>query len=111
MRALSIPKFEESIINEDASKATSKWIAVSDGAGGGGVFADKWSNYLVQHIPSEPIQDYAAFDDWLNNIWEPFYNDCECIAKQEGGMLLNKFYDEGSFATIVVVWKEIILLF
>ena len=37
MIALSIPKLEDGIVNEDAVKATQKWISVSDGAGGGGV--------------------------------------------------------------------------
>lgn len=93
-------------INEDAIKATSEWIAVSDGAGGGGVFADKWSNYLVEHLPDEPIIDYQTFDAWIDGIWEPFYNEWEKRAKIVGGMLLNKFYDEGSFATLVAVWKN-----
>lgn len=106
MRALSISKFEEGVINEDAAKATQEWIAVSDGAGGGGVFADRWSKYLVEHLPDEPISGYQAFDAWIDGIWESFYNDCEETAKQEGGMLLNKFYDEGSFATLVAVWKS-----
>lgn len=105
MRELSISKFDEGSVNEDAIKATEKWIAVSDGAGGGGVFADKWSRYLVKHLPDEPIVDYAAFDAWIDGIWEPFYKEYEEIAKKEGGMLLNKFYDEGSFATLVVVWR------
>ena len=106
MRALSIAKFEEGITNEDAAKATETCIAVSDGAGGGGVFADRWSKYLVDHLPNEPITNYQAFDAWIDGIWELFYNDCEKEAKQEGGMLLNKFYDEGSFATLVVVWDD-----
>ena len=106
MRAISIAKIGEGLINEDAAKATEKWIAVSDGAGGGGVFADLWSKYLVDHLPDEPITDYQAFDAWIDSIWEPFYNDCEEKAKQEGGMLLNKFYDEGSFATLVAVWSD-----
>jgi hypothetical protein len=106
MRALSIAKLGEGLINEDDAKATEKWIAVSDGAGGGGVFADLWSKYLVEHLPEEPIKDYASFDSWIDGIWETFYNDCEALAKQEGGMLLNKFYDEGSFATLVAVWKN-----
>lgn len=106
MRELSISKFEDGIVNEDAVKATQDWIAVSDGAGGGGVFADKWSRYLVEHLPSKPIKGYKAFDKWLDSIWEPFYNECEEKAKQEGGMLLNKFYEEGSFATLVAVWKN-----
>lgn len=105
MRALSIAKFEECITNEDAALAKEGLIAVSDGAGGGGVFADKWSRYLVENLPNTPILDYQSFDKWIDSIWEPFYNDCEQKAKREGGMLLGKFYDEGSFSTLVAVWS------
>lgn len=106
MRAISIAKFEKDITNEDAAIAKDKVIAVSDGAGGGGVFAEIWSKYLVEHLPLEPIKDYESFDKWVDDIWEPFYNDCEEKAKAIGGMFLNKFYDEGSFATLVAVWKD-----
>lgn len=104
MRAITIPK-EWNVPNEDAVIAKDHLIAVSDGAGGGGVFADKWSKYLVEHLPDKPIKTFNAFDKWIDGIWEPFYNDCEKKAKKEGGMLLNKFYDEGSFATLVAVWR------
>ena len=40
MRAITIAKLDEGLVNEDAARATDKWIAVSDGAGGGSVFAD-----------------------------------------------------------------------
>ena len=106
MIALSIGKIGENLVNEDAAIAKESLIAVSDGAGGGGVFADLWSEYLVEHLPDNPIADFPAFDKWIDSIWEPFYNDCEEEAKAEGGMLLNKFYDEGSFATLVAVWKN-----
>ncbi len=106
MRAISIGKIGENLVNEDAAIANDRMIAVSDGAGGGGVFADLWSKYLVEHLPDKPISDYQAFDKWIDGIWEPFYNDCEEKAKTEGGMLLNKFYDEGSFATLVAVWRN-----
>lgn len=106
MRALSIAKFEEGIINEDAAVANENLIAVSDGAGGGGVFAERWSQYLVELLPNNPITDYESFDKWIDGIWEPFYNECETQAKAIGGMFLNKFYDEGSFATLVAVWKD-----
>ena len=62
MRAISLAKFEEGIVNEDAAIATESVIAVSDGAGGGGVFAERWSQYLVNHLPEKPIKDYKAFD-------------------------------------------------
>lgn len=106
MRSITLAKFEDGIINEDAAIAKKEVIAVSDGAGGGGVFADLWSKYLVEHLPDTSIKSYKAFDKWIDGIWEPFYNDCEEKAKTEGGMFLNKFYDEGSFATLVAVWKN-----
>lgn len=104
--AVSIPKFDENVINEDAAIALDFMIAVSDGAGGGGVYAERWSEYLVNHLPDTSIETFNELDSWIEQIWEPFYNDCEEIAKQEGGMLLDKFYDEGSFATLAAVWKQ-----
>lgn len=106
MRAISLAKFEDGIVNEDAVIARENAIAVSDGAGGGGVFAERWSQYLVDHLPEKPIKNYKTFDKWIDGIWEPFYNDCEEEAKKVGGLFLNKFYDEGSFATLVAVWKN-----
>lgn len=105
MRAISLAKFEVGVINEDAVIAKENLIAVSDGAGGGGVFAECWSKYLVEHLPNKPIKNYKAFDKWIDRIWEPFYNEYEEKAKTIAGMFLNKFYDEGSFATLVAVWK------
>ena len=104
--AVTISKLEESTINEDAVKATDSMIAVSDGAGGGGVYAERWSAYLVNHLPEIPIKSFDELDSWIEEIWEPFYNACEETAKQEGGMLLDKFYNEGSFATLAAVWKQ-----
>ena len=75
MRALSIGKIGENLVNEDAAIAKESLIAVSDGAGGGGVFADLWSEYLVEHLPDDPIADFPAFDKWIDGIWELFYND------------------------------------
>ncbi len=106
MRAISLAKFEESTVNEDAAIAKEELIAVSDGAGGGGVFAERWSQYLVGNLPENPIKSFMAFDKWIDGIWEPFYNDCEEEAMKIGGLFLNKFYDEGSLATLVAVWKN-----
>ena len=106
MTKITIHKFEDNVVNEDAVDARKEVISVSDGAGGGGVFAERWSQYLVDHLPDKPIKNYKAFDKWIDGIWEPFYNECEEEAKKIGGLFLNKFYDEGSFATLVAVWKN-----
>lgn len=102
---ISIGKFEQGCINEDAALAKEQVIAVSDGAGGGGLFAERWSRYLLDHLPDTPISSAGELDKWIEQIWEPFYNQCETDAKLLGGMSLEKFYDEGSFATLVAVWK------
>ena len=104
----SVAKFETPpMTNEDAAFASEamRYIAVSDGAGGGGVYADLWSKYLVGNLPSTPILEFSELDAWLESIWEPFYNTCEVTAKQIGGLFLDKFYDEGSFATLVALWQ------
>lgn len=104
-KILSIGKQEDGCINEDAAIARDNMIAVSDGAGGGGLFAERWSKYLLDNLPESPILSAEELDLWIDEIWEPYYNQCEEDAKMLGSMSLNKFYDEGSFATLVAVWK------
>ena len=104
-KCISIGKPEAGCINEDAAMSDGNKIAISDGAGGGGLFAERWSRYLLDHLPDAPIFSAEDLDCWLESIWEPFYNVCEEDAKMLGGMPLEKFYSEGSFATLVAVWK------
>ena len=104
-KGISIGKFEQGCVNEDAVMVRANLIAVSDGAGGGGLFAERWSQYLLDNLPDSPIDSADALDEWIGGIWEPFYNECEEVAKQLDCMSLDKFYDEGSFATLVVVWQ------
>lgn len=91
--------------NEDAIFYSDRCIAVSDGAGGCGLYADEWSRYLIKHLPKErPIDTYAELDGWVDGIWETFYNEHEERAKEGDGILLNKFYNEGSCATLAAAW-------
>ena len=107
LKAISVTKPEKgNTLCEDSSLLYKEnYIAVSDGAGGGGVFADKWSSYLVKNIQNEPIFTFDEFSKWMEEIWNPFYTEYEQVAQTHGGMLLNKFYDEGSFATLVAAWR------
>ena len=70
-KAISIGKFEANAINEDAAKATDLFIAISDGAGGGGVYAERWSNYLLDNLPDTPILSAEELDAWIEQIWVP----------------------------------------
>lgn len=90
--------------NEDAVLATESMIAVSDGAGGGGLFADKWANFLLSKLPETPLNSFDDFDKWVDGIWEEFYTLQEIEAQKLDPLTLDKFYSEGSFATIVVAW-------
>ena len=102
---LTIAKPDQGTVNEDAVLATASMVAVSDGAGGGGVFADMWASYLLDHLPTIPLTSFEELDGWIDGIWEPFFNDREHYAKSiDDAMLLSKFYEEGSFATLAAIW-------
>lgn len=104
-KAISIAKFEDNSVCEDSSISKDTYIAVSDGAGGGGVYADRWSKYLVTNLSETPIKSFEELDSWIESIWETFYNESEKAAIKNGGLFLDKFYNEGSFATIAVAWN------
>ena len=105
----TLKKYTDDIPNEDSCRVQDDMIALSDGAGGCGVFANEWSAYLVEKIfersNETPIVEFNQFDDWVGEIWEPFYNEHEERAKEYDGIFLSKFYQEGSYATLAVVWR------
>lgn len=106
-KSVSIAKTNDHTPNEDAVFCSPLCIAVSDGAGGCGLYADEWSRYLMEHLPKDaPLCSFAEFDEWVDGIWEAFYNEHEERAKEGDGILLNKFYNEGSCATVAAVWKS-----
>ena len=103
---VSIPKLNDNIPNEDSLCKSDNLIAVSDGAGGCGLFAREWSKYLLRHIPKKRvITCFAEFDKWVDGIWEAFYNEYEAVAKAGDGIFLNKFYNEGACATVAAAWR------
>ena len=103
-RCASVAKPWQEQTNEDAVLAEAGRVAVSDGAGGGGIYADRWSRYLLDNLPKEPITTFAELDSWVDAVWEPFYDEYEQVARARGGLVLQKFYDEGSFATLAAAW-------
>ena len=109
-KGLTFKKFTDDIPNEDSFKSLDDFIAVSDGAGGCGLFANKWSKYLIDHIDeTEPIGNFKNLDSWIDSIWQPFYNEHELLAKEQDGIFQDKFYKEGSCATIAAAWKTSVI--
>lgn len=103
---MTLAKPREHLANEDAILVTTNCIAVSDGAGGCGVFADEWSAYLMANLPQDrPLTTYDELNDWIDQIWESFYEAHEEKAKQGDAMLVEKYYNEGSFATLAAAWR------
>lgn len=104
---VSLKKFTDTdnTPNEDSYRIEHDFIAISDGAGGCGVFASEWSKYLVDNLPNTPIKSYKELDRWVDGIWEYFFQEHEKIALRYDGIFQSKFYAEGSCATIAAAWR------
>jgi len=86
---------------------SSLFYAVSDGAGGCGVFCKEWAKYLTINIPKNPqLINQSKSMDWFYKISQGFYE--EVIAKQDLSdlVLQRKVFKEGSYATLVVCWID-----
>jgi|GEM_PF-3243515 len=81
--------------------------AISDGAGGCGVYCKEWAIYLASKVPKTPlIINQSKSIGWFNNISKGFYEDI--IAKQDLSdlVLQRKVFKEGSFATLAICWID-----
>jgi len=104
-KGISLPKFNDIMPNEDSFFVSDNCIAISDGAGGCGLYSDEWSQYLINNLPKDkPIKTFVELDNWIDQIWESFYCEHELRSQQGDGLLQSKFYKEGSCATIVSGW-------
>ncbi len=80
-------------------------LAVSDGAGGYGIFATDWAEYLLSKLPSKTFGNFDTFKTWTDEIWEEFYKGIEeRIKEKKDIMVSNKFNKEGSDATLIACW-------
>ncbi len=86
-------------------------FAVSDGAGGSGIFASDWAKTLLENLPKEVFKNVEDLDAWIGEFWEEFYHkQQDFIQKMEDKFLQSlvktKFQEEGSNATLLSVWIE-----
>lgn len=94
--------------NEDAVWVSpdKKRFFLSDGAGGTGVEAHRWSRYLLNKLPETPIKSFEELCLWQDGIWQTYFDTTESDLKKNAPDALDKFYTEGSSATLVGVWLE-----
>ncbi len=103
---MTTPKIGDAAPNEDSVMARGNILAVSDGAGGCGIFAKEWSQYLLDQLPEQPFGAFSDFSTWTDSIWEEFYQARIADMGKYDFFVANKFDNEGSFATLAAVWLE-----
>ena len=90
--------------NEDALFISEQVTVISDGAGGVGILADEWAKTLVNNIPDKPFKNAKSIDKWISLFWEEFYNS-HLEQLKEDPWKIRKFEQEGSLATLSVLWQ------
>lgn len=93
--------------NEDALRVDSdgnkkKLIAISDGAGGVGIYCKQWAEFIVEKAPESPDHN---LNSWFLEISKEFYLkyyniDFGDIETKE------KFISGGSYATLLFLWID-----
>jgi serine/threonine protein phosphatase PrpC len=82
-------------------------LALSDGAGGVGVFCGEWARALVAAQPEKPFGGLAAGSDaktWFLNVSESFYKSKSPALEAADSLVREKFFFEGSYATLLFCW-------
>ena len=93
--------------NEDAVRVDlPKRLALSDGAGGTGVEAHQWARHLLDNLPDAPMRSFDDVTAWQDGIWQPYFDKIEGELTNSRSNALDKFYTEGSSATLVAAWFE-----
>ena len=88
---------------EDRFVLTDNAMAVSDGAGGVGLYCGAWAEMLVNNLPNKALHSSNEIDKWIGTFWKKF----QLAGKELAGddfTKYSKFVQEGSFATLSGIW-------
>jgi hypothetical protein len=83
-----------------------KRIVVCDGAGGAGVFCGDWAKTIAQSVDVDPKSFRSSFETWYQGIGESFHKHITSNKDLTDSVLLSKFYQQGSFATMLALWID-----
>jgi hypothetical protein len=113
MRSRAITSYDfYSKINEDENEdairifENSKFnlFAMSDGAGGAGIYCKEWANYIVNNQPEFPILTNEEANKWFQKISKSFYELIKPTVNYDNIFIGERFDSEGSYATLLYVW-------
>ncbi len=93
--------------NEDALRVqaidnSKKIIAISDGAGGVGIYCKQWAEFIVANAPEIPDSN---LNSWFLKISQAFYSKC-CDLNFGDTETKEKFISGGSYATLLLLWVD-----
>jgi serine/threonine protein phosphatase PrpC len=94
--------------NEDrfllmATESRQLLVAVSDGAGGQGLYCGDWAERLLNELPHDPLPTADAVNEWLGAFWKDFQTEFKERARPDP-FLHRKLINEGSNATLTAAW-------
>jgi hypothetical protein len=79
-------------------------IAMSDGAGGAGIYCKAWANHLVNNQPIIPFDSKTSTNEWFLNNCKSFFKENIKLVNKMDSFILEKFIKEGSYATLFFAW-------
>lgn len=79
-------------------------LAISDGAGGAGIYCKAWADFLVNCQPEIPFENESVIQDWFLKISKKFYETNIDLINKSDPFIIEKFINEGSYATLFYVW-------
>ena len=88
-------------IKEDFEK---NLFAMSDGAGGAGIYCKEWANHIVNNQPEFPILSNEEANKWFQILSKSFYDFIKPKINYDNVFIGERFDSEGSYATLLYVW-------
>jgi hypothetical protein len=79
-------------------------FAMSDGAGGAGIYCKEWANHIVNNQPELPFLSNDEANKWFQKISKSFYEFIKPKVNYDNIFIGERFDSEGSYATLLYVW-------
>lgn len=79
-------------------------FALADGAGGAGIFCKNWAEHLTSNQPEEPISNSEIAKKWFLDLSHVFHDNQLNKIKTDDPTVIEKFYQEGSYSTVLYCW-------